>query len=361
MKYVASMRMEHCATASGLDKLLRSLEHYLQQHPPMNDETFVHMIDMAQRLHNEKLLEQCRVAKARCQETYHLLLLRHNTLQRARDQLVAEHGVEGLGDILEDSAQEAASGAEKADSGKMQEVSASDKDTVKTGGVGMSSSSVKAGSVSLTASQPPSGDLKSVAEEEDLPVWEPRTSSSQGQEEGWSDAYCLSRSRPSSQRSGGHSSLSSPPVTDNKVWAAVKTPLSSPSPTSPSARLPTRPTPLDSPRHDRTEFKTPTGRGPSRLPLSRTISQPATTMSTGKTSPSSTSPSSSSSSSSSKPGPLKKMLKRASTAPALAAASSPVIYEDHQEASAVEAEGKRDQRGDKTLSMITGSSESLPR
>ncbi len=67
MKYVSSMRMEHTATGPGLEKLLRSLTVYLAEHPPVTDDSFTAMLDAAQRLRNEKLLEQCRVAKARCQ------------------------------------------------------------------------------------------------------------------------------------------------------------------------------------------------------------------------------------------------------------------------------------------------------
>ncbi|XP_041375633.1 puratrophin-1-like isoform X2 [Gigantopelta aegis] len=90
MKYVASMKMEHCASPLGLDKLLKSLEVYLKEHPPLTEDTFLYMIDTAQKLGNDKLLEQCHVAKARCEETFQLLLLRQRTLQRARDQLQVE-------------------------------------------------------------------------------------------------------------------------------------------------------------------------------------------------------------------------------------------------------------------------------
>ncbi|XP_035827449.1 uncharacterized protein LOC101857760 [Aplysia californica] len=93
MKYVSSMRMEHSATAEGLDKLLRSLNVYLAEHPPVSEENFAAMLDAAQRLHNEKLLEQCRVAKARCQETHQLLQLRQTTLRRARNQMEVEQAL----------------------------------------------------------------------------------------------------------------------------------------------------------------------------------------------------------------------------------------------------------------------------
>lgn len=90
MKYVASMKMEHCETLNGLDKLLRSLDLYLRDHPVMKPETFTCMFDLAEKLQSDKLLEQCRVAKERCDETQKLLMLRQCTLKRAREKLEVE-------------------------------------------------------------------------------------------------------------------------------------------------------------------------------------------------------------------------------------------------------------------------------
>lgn len=87
MKYVASMKMEHCATPEGLEKLLHSLELYLQEHPPIADETFTNMSEIAKSLGNDKLVEQCLTAQNRCLETQKMLTLRGNTLQQFRDQL----------------------------------------------------------------------------------------------------------------------------------------------------------------------------------------------------------------------------------------------------------------------------------
>lgn len=67
MKYVSSMKMEHSTTAEGLDKLMKSLTIYLSEHPPIPEESFAAMLEAAHRLNNDKLLEQCRLAKARCQ------------------------------------------------------------------------------------------------------------------------------------------------------------------------------------------------------------------------------------------------------------------------------------------------------
>ena len=90
MKYVASMKMEHCATPEGLEKLLRSLELYLQEHPPITDDTFKHMSEIAHKLKNDKLVEQCQTAENRCQETQKMLTLRGNTLRQFKDQLEQE-------------------------------------------------------------------------------------------------------------------------------------------------------------------------------------------------------------------------------------------------------------------------------
>ncbi|XP_052232622.1 pleckstrin homology domain-containing family G member 4B-like isoform X3 [Dreissena polymorpha] len=87
MKYVASMKMEHCATPEGLEKLLKSLELYLQEHPPIVDDTFSQMSDLAKQLNNDKLLDQCLTAQNRCLETQKMLQLRGKTLQQFRDQL----------------------------------------------------------------------------------------------------------------------------------------------------------------------------------------------------------------------------------------------------------------------------------
>ncbi|XP_076470612.1 puratrophin-1-like [Babylonia areolata] len=368
MKYVASMRMEHCATPPGLDKLLRSLEHYLQQHPPMTDETFLHMMDTAQRLHNTKLLDQCRVAKARCQETYHLLLLRHNTLQRARDQLVAEHGVQSLTDLVDGSAKDGEEESEKPSQDCSAGGGGGEEDTVvessgseaATGGGGGEGGEGEGSSRSVLRSpravcQSPPTDLKSVVEEEDQPVWEPRREGGGGEDQGWSHTCSVALSpqltrADSTQPSSPHTLTDRPtPGTNNSL--GTRSPSCSPSPTSPSSRLPSRPTPLPSPGHDKSEFKTPSSRGPTRLQLSRTISQPVGTP-VSRSSPLS-------GPLTAKAGPLKKILKRASTAPG-PLVTSPVIPEDGHDSPRSETEMKLVQRGDRTLSMITGSSDSLP-
>ena len=90
MKYVASMKMETAATPAGLDKVTSSLDLYLREHPPIADTTFNSMLELAERLENDKLHEQCRVAQARCHETSNLLRTRQAALRRARGRLERE-------------------------------------------------------------------------------------------------------------------------------------------------------------------------------------------------------------------------------------------------------------------------------
>jgi hypothetical protein len=93
MKYVASMKMDHSTSLEGLEKLLRSLELYLRQHPAMTEATFASMTELAQNLQNDKLLDQCRVARARCVETNNLLNLRLGTLRRAKEKMLREQNL----------------------------------------------------------------------------------------------------------------------------------------------------------------------------------------------------------------------------------------------------------------------------
>jgi hypothetical protein len=90
MKYVASMKTETGATSEGIDKLLSSLDLYQREHLPIPDQTFELMSELAAKLNHERLQEQCSVAKSRCVETRELLRVRKETLQKAKDQLLYE-------------------------------------------------------------------------------------------------------------------------------------------------------------------------------------------------------------------------------------------------------------------------------
>ncbi|XP_071091889.1 puratrophin-1-like isoform X2 [Haliotis cracherodii] len=273
MKYVASMRMEHCASPDGLDKLLKSLDAYLKEHPPLTEDAFLQMINTAQKLHNDKLLEQCRVAKARCEETYQLLLLRQNTLKRAKDQLVIEQAVK---------------------------------------------------------SSSPKSVLKQL--EDNSPVWEPQTTSTPYRSSAPSHRVHVLDRRSESSNSCNVSLASSRNRTLDSDSESRDKSVHSARNSETSASLPVSPT-SDHSSSDSGSVSD------SKLLLCRTISQPLQ-------GPGSTF--------SSHNRPIKKMLKRASTAPNIPPPINSTIYED------AEHNAIRDRRSGKSISMITGSSESLP-
>lgn len=339
MKYVASMKMEHCASGSGLNKLLTSLEQYLKQHPPMCDDVFCRMIDTAQQLRNDKLLEQCRVAKARCQETYHLLLLRRNTLRRAKDHLASELTSGGCGVALEASHQD--QGLDLADGFLLPHNSAVPAEACGT---------VENGKACREEQK---------NEEDSLPVWEPRKTStpSMVESELYSDPYGNNYSRPSHYRSSSSvgSSLNGHVHMQNND-AAVLTGSAASKPGADlldqTYHLPEKPRKCKE-LEEAADLKLSAPFGTAKLVLGRTISSPLPA--TNSAAVVSSIPSVSLSCIH---RPVKKILKRASTAPSPIVAAS-VIHEDQ----ATDAHGKqqKDPHCGKTHSLMTGSSESLPR
>ncbi|CAL4072951.1 unnamed protein product, partial [Meganyctiphanes norvegica] len=65
----------------------RALQQYLEEHPPIPDDTFTAMQDLAQQLNNSTLMQQCKMAQVRCQETHDLLVSRQAVLVKARRQM----------------------------------------------------------------------------------------------------------------------------------------------------------------------------------------------------------------------------------------------------------------------------------
>ena len=61
--------MEHATTASGLDKLIHSITGYLGKHPPPIADLDI-STEAADKLGNQRLMEQCHTAKERCQVGY---------------------------------------------------------------------------------------------------------------------------------------------------------------------------------------------------------------------------------------------------------------------------------------------------
>ncbi|EEC14298.1 hypothetical protein IscW_ISCW021426 [Ixodes scapularis] len=90
MKFVSSMKMNDASTPESLGQLMRLLQEYQEEHPALSEQSFHEMLDLASKLDNPKLLEQCKTAQARCRETVELMEARHATLARARHQLELE-------------------------------------------------------------------------------------------------------------------------------------------------------------------------------------------------------------------------------------------------------------------------------
>ncbi|XP_070386938.1 puratrophin-1-like isoform X5 [Dermacentor albipictus] len=90
MKFVSSMKMDSAATPESMTQLMRLLQDYQEEHPAPSEQNFSEMLDLASKLDNPKLVEQCKTAQARCRETAELMEARHATLLRARQQLELE-------------------------------------------------------------------------------------------------------------------------------------------------------------------------------------------------------------------------------------------------------------------------------
>ncbi|XP_059140665.1 uncharacterized protein LOC131928602 isoform X2 [Physella acuta] len=365
MKYVSSMKMEHSTSSDGLDKLLKSFTIYLSQHPPISEDSFTSMLEAAQRLRNDKLLEQCRVAKARCQETHQLLLLRQTTLRRARNQMEVEQA------LKEDGAHHGVNSQAGFDSRPAEHITqdlTSDYRHV-ADNASVCSTPSTANNSSSYFSHRAAGDGM-----EQSPVWEPQDSSTptfanwhgagDGSKfsrkmnyrpenipvetfDGSTSAQFLYPAAPSSTYSSDGSSSSSPTKAPSTSPAFVTLPVS---PTLTTPEVPSRFRLYNSPPARLAPGQT----APNTIKLSvgRTISQPAQCV---QSLPAGAAPSS---------RPLKKMLKRASTAP-VPMLTSPIMEEEvsssgQQPAQDTEAGGARERRTGKSVSMISGSSESLP-
>ncbi|XP_046674250.1 puratrophin-1-like isoform X2 [Homalodisca vitripennis] len=66
MKYMSRVKPED---AQNPEPSVKQLKQYLMAHPPLPQEHFTEMLGLAQKLHNDKLIEQCKVAQCRCEET----------------------------------------------------------------------------------------------------------------------------------------------------------------------------------------------------------------------------------------------------------------------------------------------------
>ncbi|XP_069194522.1 uncharacterized protein [Procambarus clarkii] len=87
MKVVGRVKGEGLASPEQVGAAGRTLTAYLEQHPPIPDDTFTAMTTLATRLNNHTLLQQCKMAQVRCQETNELLRNRQAALYKAKRQM----------------------------------------------------------------------------------------------------------------------------------------------------------------------------------------------------------------------------------------------------------------------------------
>lgn len=66
MKYMSRVKPED---TQNPEYSIKQLRQYLMAHPSLSTEHFTEMITLARKLGNDKLLEQCKVAQCRCEET----------------------------------------------------------------------------------------------------------------------------------------------------------------------------------------------------------------------------------------------------------------------------------------------------
>ncbi|XP_076357905.1 uncharacterized protein LOC143250793 isoform X3 [Tachypleus tridentatus] len=88
MKFLSKMEVEE--PTSNLMKMLKSLQDYLDNHPPIPDEIFQEMEQLATKLGETNILDQCKVAHTRCQEAMELIRTRQTILLKARQHQETE-------------------------------------------------------------------------------------------------------------------------------------------------------------------------------------------------------------------------------------------------------------------------------
>lgn len=61
MRFVSNMGITNTESPDGIIRQIRCLQDYSDNHLRVPEETFTEMLEIATRLGNEKLLEQCKV------------------------------------------------------------------------------------------------------------------------------------------------------------------------------------------------------------------------------------------------------------------------------------------------------------
>lgn len=90
MKFVSSMNMDECLTEEGVEKLSANLTSFINSHKVMDKKAFDDVSIKARNLGNKKLMEQCRVARSRCEETKQVLKVREATIVKAKEEIEAQ-------------------------------------------------------------------------------------------------------------------------------------------------------------------------------------------------------------------------------------------------------------------------------
>lgn len=62
MKVVGRVKSSGTATTEQVEAAAEAIGELLQENPPVSEETFAAMLDLATRLDNQTLLQQCKVS-----------------------------------------------------------------------------------------------------------------------------------------------------------------------------------------------------------------------------------------------------------------------------------------------------------
>ncbi|PNF42652.1 hypothetical protein B7P43_G01279 [Cryptotermes secundus] len=85
-KYMSRVKADEAQTPEQTVQVLKRIQQYLMAHPPIADDHFTEMVQLARKLNNEKMVEQAKVAQGRCQETMELIRAQQSRLVQARRQ-----------------------------------------------------------------------------------------------------------------------------------------------------------------------------------------------------------------------------------------------------------------------------------
>lgn len=94
INFMSQFKLEVDPTLAFLNENLQKLEAFVRTHPSLSKDNFLEMDQIAARLKNPKLTEQCAIARARCQEAESLTVAKETTFLKAKFVLVPARPVE---------------------------------------------------------------------------------------------------------------------------------------------------------------------------------------------------------------------------------------------------------------------------